>query len=534
MKFQVNLYLSQFVKSRLGTGWAIASCSILFLAVPVRASSQSQGLEEITAAPSSLEGNFAEELAPDPSLLKLTDRLAQLTSVGELSDVQPTDWAYQALTSLIGRYGAISGYPDGTFRGNRSLSRYEFAAALLGVLKQINNGTFVSQEDLVTLQRLETEYRQPLEQIRTRLNDINSRVTNLETNQFSSTSSLQGEVIFALTEGRKANPTTILRQRLNFITSFTPNSRLITQLEVGNNGADEYASAHNRAAPNLLGTTGLLADGGGLEYSQVADNVQLRRLYYTFRPFTDLQVTVGAKMPPEDFIDRNRYANNESSDFSSSFFVNNPLIVQNQIDRPGGAGAALAWNIGGGAFTVRSLYIAANSEQVSDTELNEGGLFGDRNSGTIELEYLPRSSFALRLQYTKALINNTDITAFGINAEYAFNRTTAVFGRFGIGNYDGFNPLISQNLDLQPRTWAVGLSWRDLVLPGTLTGVAIGQPFVEADLGDATQTNFEAFYKLQLSDNLSISPIVQLVNNANNDSSNGLTWQTTLRTSFIF
>jgi carbohydrate-selective porin OprB len=110
-----------------------------------------------------------------------------------------------------------------------------------------------------------------------------------------------------------------------------------------------------------------------------------------------------------------------------------------------------------------------------------------------------------------------------INGEYAFNRTTAFFGRFGIGNYDGFNTAISQNLDLQPHTWAVGVSWRDLVLPGTLTGIAIGQPFVEADLGNATQTNFEAFYKLQLSDNLSVSPIVQLIDNANNDSANGIT-----------
>ena len=79
-----------------------------------------------------------------------------------------------------------------------------------------------------------------------------------------------------------------------------------------------------------------------------------------------------------------------------------------------------------------------------------------------------------------------------------------------------------------------GVSWRDLVLPGTLTGIAIGQPFVEADLGNATQTNFEAFYKLQLSDNLSVSPIVQLIDNANNNSANGITWQATLRTSFAF
>ena len=507
MNFQVKLYLSKFINSKLGTGWVFVICSTLFLAVPMRANCQAQVVVE------KLDFNSTQ--------------LAQVTAVDELSDVSPNDWAYQALVSLIQRYGIVSGYPDGTFRGNRSLSRYEFAAALQRVLDQINDA-FVRREDLVTLQRLEAEYRQPLSQVRTRLEDLEKRTANLKANEFSPTTKLQGEAIFAFTGGRKASSTAIARTRLNFNTSFTPNSRLITQLEAGNNGGDAIAKAHNKTT-NLLGTTGLLADGGGLEYAAVGNNLQLRRLYYSFRPLTNLEVTVGAKMPPQDFIDRNRYANDEFSDFSSGFFLNNPLIVPNQIDRPGGAGAALAWNIGSGV-TVRSLYIAANS----DVATGEGGLFGDRNVGTIEVEYAPRSRFALRLQYTKALIDRTDISAFGVNAEYAFNRTTGFFGRFGIGNYDGFNTAISQNLNLHPYTWAVGVSWRDLVLPGTLTGIAIGQPFVEADLGDATQTNFEAFYKLQLSDRLSVSPSLQLVNNVNNDSANGLTWQATLRTSFAF
>jgi hypothetical protein len=56
--------------------------------------------------------------------------MGQVTSVTQLSDVQPTDWAYEALRSLVERYGCIAGYPGGTFRGNRSMSRYEFAAGL--------------------------------------------------------------------------------------------------------------------------------------------------------------------------------------------------------------------------------------------------------------------------------------------------------------------------------------------------------------------------------------------------------------------
>ncbi len=67
-----------------------------------------------------------------------SNALAQVTSVSQLSDVQPTDWAFQALQSLVERYGCIAGYPNGTFRGNRALTRYEFAAGLNACLDRVN------------------------------------------------------------------------------------------------------------------------------------------------------------------------------------------------------------------------------------------------------------------------------------------------------------------------------------------------------------------------------------------------------------
>ena len=61
----------------------------------------------------------------------------QVTSVSQLRDVSPTDWAYEALRSLVERYGCIVGYPDRTYRGNRALSRYEFAAGLNACMQQM-------------------------------------------------------------------------------------------------------------------------------------------------------------------------------------------------------------------------------------------------------------------------------------------------------------------------------------------------------------------------------------------------------------
>jgi hypothetical protein len=44
-----------------------------------------------------------------------TPSFAQVTSVSQLKDVQPTDWSYAAISNLVSKYGCVAGYPDGTF-----------------------------------------------------------------------------------------------------------------------------------------------------------------------------------------------------------------------------------------------------------------------------------------------------------------------------------------------------------------------------------------------------------------------------------
>ncbi|HEY9875273.1 MAG TPA: S-layer homology domain-containing protein, partial [Candidatus Obscuribacterales bacterium] len=58
------------------------------------------------------------------------DPMGQVTNVSQFRDVQPSDWAYEALSRIVQNYGCLQGYPDSTYRGNRALSRYEFAAGL--------------------------------------------------------------------------------------------------------------------------------------------------------------------------------------------------------------------------------------------------------------------------------------------------------------------------------------------------------------------------------------------------------------------
>lgn len=131
-----------------------------------------------------------------------SEPMAQVTSVSQLSDVQPTDWAFQALQSLVERYGCIAGYPNSTYRGQRAMTRYEFAAGLNACLERISEliatstADAVKKEDIETLQKLQQEFADGLAELRGRIDPLEARTAEVEANQFSTTTKLSGDVIF--------------------------------------------------------------------------------------------------------------------------------------------------------------------------------------------------------------------------------------------------------------------------------------------------------------------------------------------------
>merc|ERR1711968_74408 len=113
----------------------------------------------------------------------------QVTSVTQFSDVYPTDWAYQALSNLVETYGCVAGYPSGTFRGNRAMTRYEAAALLNACLDSV---TGMTDE----LKRLIREFETELAIIKGRVDGLEARVGELEATQFSTTTKLKGQADF--------------------------------------------------------------------------------------------------------------------------------------------------------------------------------------------------------------------------------------------------------------------------------------------------------------------------------------------------
>lgn len=503
------------------------------------------------------------------------ESMAQVTSVSQLSDVQPTDWAFLALQSLIERYGVIAGYPDGTFRGNRAMTRYEFAAGLNAALNRVNEliaagtGDKVKKEDLATLQKLQEEFASELaKKERGRVDALEASTASLEANQFSTTTKLTGEVILATTGGSSgnrgirnsnttpgvspsgdlkplgdANTTFVARVRLNFNTSFTGQDLLFTQLQTGNGGQTAGVLGQD---PGLGGNVRF--NTFDLDYSSAGPGLALNYLFYKFPLFTkDLQVSVGPVDAVNNYVDINSYSQDEATSFSSTFFKNNPLL----FPVPGGAVASLSWNPGGGAFSLHAVYASGTAapaplSQPSAQAAPTQNFFGSPNQGIFELEFAPKKGdapgpFAVRLQYMTASVQERAYNIGGVNVEWALHPKIALFGRYGFGSINGggrsSNASINTNFSgttLNPSTWMAGVVLPDLFIEGAKGAFGVGQPFIENNVGNSTQTNLEAFYRIPINDHIALTPDIQFILNSNNNSANSTLTIGTIRTVFTF
>ena len=91
------------------------------------------------------------------------------------SDVTADDWAYQAVSDLSAQ-GVVEGYPDGTFKGERNMTRYELAqivARLMAKEDQLN------AEQQATLDKLAGEYADELANLGVRVSNLEKKVGNL-------------------------------------------------------------------------------------------------------------------------------------------------------------------------------------------------------------------------------------------------------------------------------------------------------------------------------------------------------------------
>ncbi|MDZ8223502.1 iron uptake porin [Nostoc sp. ChiVER01] len=498
----------------------------------------------------------------------------QVNSVSQLSDIKPSDWAFQALQSLVERYGCIAGYPNATYRGDRALSRYEFAAGLNACLDRVNEliaaGTndLVKKEDLTVLQNLQTEFATELATLRGRVDTLEAHTATLEAQQFSTTTKLTAQIITAVSDtfGNRvggdrddSRPYFANRGRLNLESSFTGKDLLRVRLEFGNfansNGTSQIAAATG------TGMTRLNFDYDSNEtlliphiryYFPVSDS-----LNFVVGPtgigYTDISTTV---TPPTIADDGNGVP--------SLFGSYSPLF------RRGGGGAAANWNIT--KDLVLTLGYLASSPNVPSASngLFDGGYnalahlayYGEQGAIGVAYShgYSPAGTVNVAAGTGSVLSNapfgNNIATSNDIVGAQGFYRFSPNFQIHAWGGYiwanaessglsdvsngrGGTDSLFVNNGD-NANVWfgAIGMSFPDVGGEGNLPGILFGIPprvsnsDVRQDRDNAY--HIEAFYRYRLNDNISVTPGFWVILNPENDSRNDTQYVGVIRTTFDF
>ncbi|MGJ3254411.1 MAG: iron uptake porin [Elainellaceae cyanobacterium] len=482
-----------------------------------------------------------------------SESLGQVTSISQLSDVQPTDWAFQALQSLVERYGCIAGYPDGTYRGNRAMTRYEFAAGMNACLDRINEliaaglADVVTREDLAVLQRLQEEFAAELATLRGRVDALEARVAEVEANQFSTTTKLEGEVQFLVSaigvddgnvtasgddidDGDQA--VFIDRVRLNFITSFTGEDELETSVEAGN-------------FENDIGDTfpddPLGFNAGGDEGNDFA----LDDLIYTFTLFDRAEILIGATGLDIDDPVNDITPLSSSSSGSISEFGDVGVYEQAFPGSGAGIGASVALIENDDfAVLIEGGYVA---DDPSDPEGGSGLFNGDYGAiGQLTFEsdlvdvgltYVNSYSPTSDLQ---RIDNVYDIDGPAVANTYGgafnfklFDNFLEVGGSIAFSQVNGIGALP----DYEAWTYQGTLALNDLLVEGARLGVVGGVPTYTRDLDDQSSDSgflIEGFYSYPINDFITITPSVIYIDSPFNVDDNDDVIIGTLRTVFKF
>ncbi len=465
---------------------------VTLLSISTIKTSASEELSSLDDTNRMSQVNHVRQLKSPQNLPSLEENngMSQITNVKQLRDVAPTDWAYEALRSLVDRYGCIAGFPNQTYRGSQALSRYEFAAGLNSCLNQIErliaSRDNVSQEDLETVQQLSQEFEAELATLGGRIDSLDSQVAVLEDNQFSTTTKFTGDIFLNATgatasddvlaetvsldtplslrrAGRDANNNPIISNItedpeitfsyytwLNFNSSFTGKDNFNIQLVAGNGDspANNYVSA---GLYNTFGTP--FTDQTGT--ASGTNSVELRELFYDFPIGEKLRIIVGPRINWYRYFDNNNYTFFLTG--AGSYNSSGGTLV-NPVDR--GSGAVITYDFND-SLSFKVGYLGENTEFLPSQFFNTSsdpnqGLFSATQSLTAELDLAIAERANIRLMYTRATVDNNqpildangNVTGFGVGG--ATGEPI-----YGIAD-DGFGGTIG---DAPSDTFSVNFDW---------------------------------------------------------------------------
>ena len=512
-------------------------------------------------------------------------------------EIQPRDWAYQTLAALNSKYDC-GNLPS----QNRTLSREEFAANLNSCISSMEQlvarkprkrpvkkprqisppvpapesaptpevtpiaptveptppENAVSKQDLEDIKQLVESFRAELGGADLKLDLLDSKITALKNQSFSTTTKLQGEAIFAIT-GLAGGPSTATRNtiftdrvRLGFRSSFTGQDLLWVRLQSINS---------NSFSPTFSGT-----NMARLGFEGNGDNgTTLQKLQYRF-PFTP-QTTVFLETTGAEFNDNVYNFNPELQSAGTGSITRFGRF--NPIYRLSGTGAGVTidhkFNPNFGlvlGYAVPQDGAVAPSLVATDAAANPAagkGLFGGSNVLFSQLAFKPSEDVNLGLIYARSYgsagggVSGNNGSTFANNPfngaptsanHYALLASVNLSNNLVLSGWGGLTQANREGAAGSADIWnyALTLAAKDFGAPGNTLGFVVGVPpkltsnsgATAARVNTGTSLHLEAFYKYKLSNNLTITPGILVLTNPEHNSANPTEYLGTIRTTFSF
>ncbi|GCE65148.1 porin [cyanobiont of Ornithocercus magnificus] len=469
-----------------------------------------------------------------PEVSKRAATSEQVTSVFQFSDIYPTDWAYQALSSLVEQYGCVAGYPNRAFRGNRAMTRFEAAALLNACLNRVGEVTD-------GVRRLTKEFEAELAVLGGRADGLEARIGELEATRFSTTTKLRGKTDFFIggvgyedrgkcnRQGGACTDDSIsfsYRYTLNMDTSFTGKDMLYVRLRAGN--------------MNNIWTQ----NDSYLSDAKSGDNsLKVDKIWYHFSPIRssigEFKFTVGGLVENYYMLETpTRY-----KPILKAFKLGGYGTVMGAST---GQGIGLQWrqnsSRGKSGFNAATTYVADGGDGAKSAF--KEGMLGE-NTDMIWLNQAGYSSrrwgvfalYGLKKADIDRKTGRVDVKAamgYSTPAAKKLGRSLSVIGlrSYWSPKRNGLIPQISTGIDFgiagtsrssqAERTfgWMAGLNWRNAFLEGNNLAIGLGSysSYATKIKGASSnkESNFaiEAYYDFQITDNIKITPAVFWISNA--------------------
>jgi Carbohydrate-selective porin, OprB family len=555
----------------------------------------------------------------------------QIEQAAQATEIKPGDWAYQTLQALSTKYDCANA-PT----GGKILSREEFATSLNSCVTsmeqlvarrkprraikkrrpapapelapeptpevlppapaptpvappepEVQAEEAVTQQDLDRLKQLVQSFGTELQSLDARIEALDKKTADLKAQSFSTTTKLNGEVIFSLSgyggrgTGVGANPTsnTILgdRIRLNFDTSFTGKDLLRTRLQTRNLTA--FNSGVTGSNMTRLGYDGgdLVTPGTATTYNN-STGVSLLKYNFPISPETKIITEVIGAEFNDEYYNFNPALESSGNGALSRFGRFNPVYRLSNDGAHVGVDHKFSKELG-----LALAYGApiANSASNPAQGANSGGIFNGSNVFFGQVRISPSEDLNLGLVYAHSFhTNGSNLaggTVSGIPAvaaapgvvatpanpgadnpfgstptsanHYSFLASYKVSPNFVLSGWAGFTEAIREAAgggNASSSNYAVTLAFPDFGQKGNSLAFVLGippklnsrsGPTGTASAGSVnpnTSYHLEALYKVKLSDNLSITPGIIFITNPEHNSANPTEYVGSVRTTFKF